>query len=310
LIGQALVTAPMAPVQMQLIVRSVSGLQKPRSGIISGSPSPYVVIEKVGKEDVTRFQTPVVRQSFAPLWDFACEIDSLEVGDKLQFTLMDSKSWPRSDKVLGKAFLTRNHIHSDNCKLELTLDECDTSAKLFLAAVTSDVAVHKQAGEKKDTHPGLQDTRGNAEVGSRPCLVTVVDGCDGNLKADSINHSPEVAASPDPYSSAAVSEGSPAINPLQVVGTGNQARPVLAPCLQPPIVYSYTRKVHAPISVSAQEYSRVLAGPAALRSMEVPVIAAGKDAVQIRQLPKKVQEAPTRPAKQIKITRRKVKRCC
>jgi len=275
---------------MQVTVRSVSGLQKPRRGIISGSPSPYVVIEVIGKEEV-RFQTPVVKQCVAPLWDFACEIDSFEVDDKLLFTLMDCNSWPRSDKVLGKAYLTRSQVPSHNCKLELAFDECDTNATLFLAIVGNDMAVHDQVGRYGGTNHGLNecnaslqlqvdeavappgsmlDTCGNADLSSRPCLVrAVVDGYNGNDdRADSINHSPEATA---------VSEDSPAIHPLQAIGTGTQARPVLAPCLQPPIKhharpvlapyktstgampYAYTRTVHAPIVVSAEEYARVRA---------------------------------------------------
>jgi len=340
---------------------------------MSGSPSPYVVIEHIGKENM-RFQTPVVRQSFAPLWDFACEIDRFEVGDTLQFTLMDSKSWPRSDKVLGKALLTRNHINSDNCKLELTLDECATNARLFLAVVAHNVAGQEQAGEKRSTNLGLEvansslqlqvdgavvkgnmlDNINHAPEGTvasagpcssaavskdspavhpLPCHVTAVDGWNGNLKVDRINHSPGVAASTYPYSPAAVSQGSPANSPLQVVGTGNQGRQVLAPGAQPPIVYTYTksvhaptrsvhaptgsahaptrsvhapagnvqaptaptytRKVHAPVTVSAAEFARVRTGPVAVVSKEATgtLAVSGTGAVQFPQLPKQAQVA-------------------
>merc|ERR1712062_382808 len=48
--------------------------------------------------------------------------------------------------------------------------------------------------------------------------------------------------------------------PLQVTAAGDQAEqaPLIARCRLPPIIYS--RTVHAPVTVSAEEFARVLAG--------------------------------------------------
>jgi len=164
----------MAPAQLQVTVRSASGLQKPKRGIISGRPSAYVVIEVVGKEGV-RFQTPVVKQSFSPLWDFACVIDSFDACDTLQFTLMDCSSWSRSDKVLGKVSLTRDDLHSNDCQLELAFAECETNATLFLAVVADETAAIDKVGSNQFPLSTASTSLGEGSPMIFPLRVVCVD---------------------------------------------------------------------------------------------------------------------------------------
>lgn len=310
----------MAPTQLQVTVGSATGLQKSKSSIISGRPSTYVVTEIIGKEGV-RFQTPVVKQSFAPLWDFAFEIDNFEVGDTLQFTLMDKNAWPRSDKILGKACLTREDIHSDNCNLELALAACETNATLFLTVVVANAGeAHEQVAvtdgpdkvgasleetcelpNKVFDHGCILDTSKNTKVGNNNCPVVVDAGEEGDdagaIAKDSSEGTESTAENSEPL----------VVVPLQVHGLNDQSEPILAPCLPSPVIYS--RKVNAPVCVSAEEFARALAGANKADSMEVAAKALGNEAVQNTQPRDEVQNRPRKSFKQIKI-RRKAGACC
>lgn len=309
----------MAPANMQIKVSSAS-LQKPKTGIASGMPSPYVVVEVVGREEV-RFQTPVVRHSIAPLWDFTFEVDCFEAGDTLQFTLMDNNSWPRSDKSLGKACLARTDIpiHSGNCKLELPFAENGTSATLFLAVV---IANDEEACEHEDCcppgvatneplHPRYGDAVDQGDVLEQELtsksVVVVVDGGGGegdeNVAGshlllegtDSADLSTSTAASAEPL----------VMVPLQRIGKAVQAEPVQASCvIQSPILCM--RKVHAPVTVSAEEFARALTGGMAVNPVETSKVASGKS---VAEKPQSLDKAPKKPTKQVKI-KRKAKFCC
>jgi len=323
----------MALTKLQVTVEAASGLPKPKVGIISASPSPYVVIEVAGKQDV-RFQTPVVKHSIDPVWNFAVDLGSFEDQDTLQFTLMDSNAWPRSDRLLGKALLKREEVHSNDCRLELALTECETAAKLFLAVAVHDPEVPDDAAETRSTQGSLEETHepfphesdrtvdsGNTpeldrsvDSGNTPdssecenlssssnCVLEIADAEDSNDKDTILNLLHEGTVSTRLSASPSKTEISLplVLVPLKVFGANDGVEPFLAPCLPPPIVY--TRTVHAPVVVSAEEFARAIAGAAgaaAQDSTKAPSVAESKSFTDEPQ-----------PAKQVKI-RKKTRKCC
>merc|ERR1719410_783400 len=94
------------------------------------------------------------------------------------------------------------------------------------------------------------------------------------------------------------------IVPLQVVCTGDQAgqAPVFAPCLPPPIIYSKT--VHAPVTVSAEEFARILAGTAAEAPAELSVVEPCSGSAPDPQEQEKAQHDDVDPTKQVSIKRK------
>jgi len=319
----------MAPVCVQVTVEAVSGLQKPHAGIISRKPNLYVVVEVVGKGE-SRFQTPVIRSNLAPTWNFTGTIDGFEFGDKLQFWVMDNLSWPRSDKVLGRASLIPEDL--DDCQVDLGLAECETNALLSVAvvavnAIKADEQVPVTRGSdmalKEVVEPvqefgatdqvGILDAENCAETNDSNCHVHPMDvAVEGNNQiaipkqsvlpedTDSTGHSTPHSMNSEPLR----------IVPLHVVGLGDQAEQTssFAPCLPPPIIYSKT--VHAPVTVSAEEFARILVGTAAVALAELSVVKPCSSSAPNPQEQEKTQHDDVEPTKQVKIKRKKSKRCC
>ena len=96
------------------------------------------------------------------------------------------------------------------------------------------------------------------------------------------------------------------IFPLQVVGASDQAEqaPLFAPCLPPPIIYSKT--VHAPVTVSPEEFAGILAGTAAVAPAEFSVVEPCSDKAPNPQKHQNTQHDDVE-VKQVKIKR---KGCC
>mmetsp|Transcript_2385 Transcript_2385/g.4535 ORF Transcript_2385/g.4535 Transcript_2385/m.4535 type:complete len:318 (-) Transcript_2385:125-1078(-) len=317
----------MAPVQLQVTVEAASGLQKQRGGVLASRPSPYVVINIVGKEDL-RLQTPVVKHSLAPVWNFSVGIDSFDIGETVQFILMDANTWPRSDKLLGRAFLTRQDIDSNECTLDLTLAESTANATLRVnVATVGDIEACEQTAMKgsaqlevEETHEpvaeqsgeaigrgSVLDSGGSTELSCTNCLVEVVEnGEEGDNKSSITCLSPESTGSTEVPSPLLVSPQSLLPCPKQVFGAGDQTQPVPASCFAPPIIFM--RTVHEPITVSAEEFARVLAGKTAMDSMEHSSIDAGSGLDQ-QQLPVTSQLPLTKPTQQVKL-KKKLFGCC
>jgi len=318
----------MAPLCVQVTVEAVNGLQQPHAGIISRKPNPYVVVEVVGKEEL-RFQTPVIRSSSAPTWNFAGNIDGFEFGDKLQFLLMDKHSWPRTDKVLGRACLVPEDL--DDCHADLGLAECETSALLSVAVVAARaIKANEQIPATRGSGMGLAevtepeqqfgvgdqssmlDTNNCAETSDGNCHAHAVDaGVEGSDQV-AINKKsvlPEDSDSTGLSTPQRMNSEPMLIVPLQVTGASDQAEqaPLFAPSCLPPIVYS--RTVHAPVTVSAEEFARVVAGVAVVAPAEISVVEPCSGSAPNPQKQEKTQHDDVEPTKQVKI-KRKDKRCC
>mmetsp|Transcript_86162 Transcript_86162/g.165838 ORF Transcript_86162/g.165838 Transcript_86162/m.165838 type:complete len:195 (+) Transcript_86162:61-645(+) len=153
------------------------------------------------------------------------------------------------------------------------------------------------------------DTSESAELsGSNNCPVAAVgDSEAAEDKAVVANLPAESTASTDLSTSLAVSAAPPVIVPLQVVGVEDREEPLLAPCLPPPVVYS--RKVHAPVTVSAEEFARARSGAAAVGPMVVTANTTAAETAQHMQSPEKAVEAPPHPTEQVKI-KKQAKGCC
>jgi len=317
----------MAPLSVQVTVEAVSGLQKPKAGIISRKPNPYVIVEVVGKEEL-RFQTPVISSSSAPTWNFIGNIDEFEFGDKLQFLLMDRHSWPRSDKVLGRACLVPEGL--DDCHADLGLAECETSALLSVSVVAaSAIKADEQIPATRGSDMGLAEVAepvlqfGVADQSSMLDTDKCAETSDGNCHAHAIDAGEKGndqfaitkktvlledtdstgLSTPQKMNSAPM-----VVVPLQVTGVGDQAEqaPLFAPSHLPPIIYS--RTVHAPVTVSAEEFARVLAGIAA-EATEISVVEPYSGSAPNPQKQEKAQHDDVEPTKQAKI-KRKGRRCC
>jgi len=94
--------------------------------------------------------------------------------------------------------------------------------------------------------------------------------------------------------------------PLQVTGAGDQSEQAPLSHL-PPIIYS--RTVHAPVTVSAGEFARVLAGVAEVALVEISVVEPCSGSALHPQKQAKTQHDDVESAKQVNI-KRKGKRCC
>lgn len=334
----------MAPVQLQVSVEAASGLQKHRDGILTSRPSPYVVIETVGKEGL-RFQSPVVRNSLSPVWNFTVDVCGFDMSDMLQFTMMDSNTWPRADKLLGKAFLTRQDVCATESKVELALTESTSNATLLVTVVvvgdTDQACEHVAVREAtdlglKEAHESAQEQLGVAmeqggvlntcrstELSSSNCLVDVENNDIGDdkssvtcmwpedtgstLPGDAGSMLPEGTGSTELPSHIFVGTGSHMLFPMQMFGVGYQGQLVPSAYFPPPLVFS--RTVHAPVTVSAEEFARVMTGTAVVHSMEPTASATHNGPVEEPQSLATSTEALTKPATQIKL-RQKRRVCC
>jgi len=310
----------MAPTQLQVTVEAASGLQKQRGGVLASRPSSYVIIEVAGKQEL-RFQTPVVKHSLSPVWNFSVAIDNFDMGDTLQFTLMDSNTWPRTDKLLGKAFLTRHDICPSDCKLELALAESQANATLLVTVVTvGDVEPSEQMAKKgnlelEETHEPVEeqfgaamehgsvlDTGGSTELISSNCFVDMVEsGEEGDGKSAITCLLPEGTGSTELSTPLLVSPES------LLFRAADETQMVPALCLSPPIIY--TRTVHTPVTVSSKEFARVLAGTAAMGSMELNDIALGSSPAQEKHSKVTSQAALSKSTEQVKL-KKKRRGCC
>eukprot|EP00419_Tripos_fusus_P030345 CAMPEP_0172778346 /NCGR_PEP_ID=MMETSP1074-20121228/201861_1 /TAXON_ID=2916 /ORGANISM="Ceratium fusus, Strain PA161109" /LENGTH=286 /DNA_ID=CAMNT_0013615277 /DNA_START=29 /DNA_END=888 /DNA_ORIENTATION=- len=149
----------------------------------------------------------------------------------------------------------------------------------------------------------MLETNESAELNSSNCLVVVVgDGEAADDKAVVTNLPAESTESTDMSTSLAISSNPPVICPLQVVGVEDQEEPLLAPCLPPPVTYS--RTVHTPVIVSAEEFARALSGAAAVDSMVVTANIAANESAQHMQSTEKAHDAPPQPKEQVKIQKK------
>lgn len=311
----------MAPLCVQVTVEAVSGLQKSHAGNISRKPNPYVIVEVVGKKE-RRFQTPVIRSSSAPVWNFTGNIDGFEFGDKLQFLLMDNHFWPRSDKVLGRASLIPEDL--DDCRVDLGLAECETNALLSVAVVAASATnADEQVPITRGSDMGLVevikpvqqfsvadqssmlDTEDCAETSDGNCYAHGVDAgeeCNDQV-AMTLLKSMLLEGTDSTGLSTPQSTNS---DPMLIVPMEAEQAPLFAPCSPPPIIYS--RTVHAPVIVSAEEFARVLAGITVVVPAEISVVKPCSGSVPNLQKHQKTQHG-VKSTKPVKI-KRKVRRCC
>jgi len=128
----------MASARLQINVISAQNLYN-ADGILAGKSDPYVIVEVPGQPEM-KFQTPVINNNLNPEWNHIGEIHGFMDGDELQFTVMDSDTWPKKDQPLGKATLTVQDFYPDGLHAELQLAESKTSATLTvqIAVVGSD----------------------------------------------------------------------------------------------------------------------------------------------------------------------------
>mmetsp|Transcript_23211 Transcript_23211/g.51317 ORF Transcript_23211/g.51317 Transcript_23211/m.51317 type:complete len:867 (+) Transcript_23211:127-2727(+) len=75
-----------------------------RASDLNGLSDPYLIFQVTGKPDLT-FQTEVDHKCLNPIWNIWQEIDAVEVGDQIEFTVMD---WDEDgdDDLLGVASIT------------------------------------------------------------------------------------------------------------------------------------------------------------------------------------------------------------
>jgi len=311
----------MAPLCVQVTVEAVSGLQKSHAGIISRKPNPYVIVEVVGKEE-RRFQTPVIRSSSAPAWNFTGNIDGFEFGDKLQFLLMDNHSWPRSDKVLGRASLIPEDL--DDCRVDLGLAECETNALLSVAVfAASATSADEQIPVTRGSDMGLAEVIKPVQQFSVADQSSMLDkdNCaetsDGNCHAHGVDAGEECNDQVAITLKSVPLEGTDSTrlstpqstnsDPMLMVPMEAEQAPLFAPCGPPPIIYS--RAVHAPVTVSAQEFARVLAGIAVVAPAEISVVKPCSGSAPNAQKQEKTQHHDVKSTQPVKI-KRKARRCC
>ena len=151
------------------------------------------------------------------------------------------------------------------------------------------------------------DTNECSKLNSSNCVLVAADGSDvGDDKAAITNQLAENTESTDLSSSPAVSSEPLVIVPLQVVGAADRTEPISAPCLPPPVVY--TKKVHAPVTVSAEDFARALTGVATVSSAQAAADAADNEAAHDPQLLGKKPETQ-HPTKHVKV-KKTAKGCC
>lgn len=94
--------------------------------------------------------------------------------------------------------------------------------------------------------------------------------------------------------------------PLKIHGASNNAELVVATCLPPPITYA--RTVHAPVTVSAEEFSKVLSGAVVAHSVGFAVdTSSGTEQILCSQ--ENTGNELVKPTKQMKI-KTKRRACC
>jgi len=140
----------MASAHLQITVQRANNLYN-ADGILAGKSDPYVIVEVPGQDDL-RFQTPVLNNTLNPVWNFTGEIKGFMDGDFLQFTVMDSDTFPKPDQLLGKVALTAQDVYPQGLHAELALGESKTEATL---SVTVHVLGNIPAPEEAVAVPGM-----------------------------------------------------------------------------------------------------------------------------------------------------------
>jgi len=118
----------MATAHLEITVQSASNLYS-ADGILAGKSDPYVIVEVPGLDGM-KFQTPVLPNTLNPVWNFTGEIQGFMDGDLLQFTVMDSDTFPKPDQLLGKVTLTAQDFYPEGLCAEMALGDSKTEATL------------------------------------------------------------------------------------------------------------------------------------------------------------------------------------
>merc|ERR1719362_1098982 len=111
---------------------------------------------------------------------------------------------------------------------------------------------------------------------------------------------------PERTESTLLPEGTaPTVVHLQVMRLVGQTGLAASQC--PPVPVVYMKTVHAPVTVSAEEFARVIVGADAVKSEELAAASTGSS--DAHNLHMRMQETPTKPAKHVKIKSKK-RACC
>ncbi|CAK0862825.1 unnamed protein product [Prorocentrum cordatum] len=153
---------PAGPACFEVTVVSARGLRAADFSVFGSSSDPYVVCEVTGRPDA-KFQTPVIKKSTSPEWNFTARVADLSGQEDLRFLVKD---WDRvsSDDPLGHVALPAHKFFHEGFDGELLLEDAGKGITAFLRVRVVRAA---KAEAQTSAEVQVQATRRNSQRSSR-----------------------------------------------------------------------------------------------------------------------------------------------
>merc|ERR1719240_1892488 len=134
------------PLEVSVTIVSASNL---KSADITGSSDPFVICYIVGREQKTKFKTPVVKENLNPEWKHSDKFKGFEQGEEIEFMVYDDDMGGAKKDFLGKAKIKYSDVFPNGYDGTLKLEETG-EAKGSKLKVKVDVLKVMEKKDKKD----------------------------------------------------------------------------------------------------------------------------------------------------------------